>query len=322
MLPPPRWPPQLMPGARHLGVDPRAALERALARSRAAARPAPGRRHEAARRRAHRARRELGRRRCGCGTARASRRSPPRCSGSSPSAPPQSIRFAWPLRMRSQPDRDRLGARAARARVGRDLVAEREQARDARGHAARHHLLDRRAAEPPHVARVGERDHLRADRVHAADAGADHRAACPSRRASSPGFGPREPGVAPGVDRGDRRIAVRRVHRALELLVEMLLDDRVDALRNTGDAAAEAELGELRVRADARRAAAQRGLELVGRRCRSARPRRGRSPPRAASLRYPHARERPRAHEGTVFALHLDGAAQLAAPEEHDPRRW
>ena len=51
---------------------------------------------------------------------------------------------------------------------------------DARRDAARHHLLDRRAAEPLHLLRVDERDHLRADRVHAADAGADHRAACPS----------------------------------------------------------------------------------------------------------------------------------------------
>src|SRR6185503_2921502 len=43
----------------------------------------------------------------------------------------------------------------------------------------------------------------------------------------------------------------------------MLLDQRVDALRNARNAAAEAELGELRLRADPRGAAAQRGLELV-----------------------------------------------------------
>src|SRR5438445_500082 len=74
---------------------------------------------------------------------------------------------------------DRLGAGAARARVRGDLVAEREQTRDARGDAARHHLLDCRAAEPAQLAAVGERYDPLADRVHAADPRAEDGAGGP-----------------------------------------------------------------------------------------------------------------------------------------------
>ena len=155
--------------------------------------------------------------------------------------------------MRSMPSIDRLGPGAARARVGRHLVAEREQARDARRDAARHHLLDGGAAEPPHLPRVGERHDARRRSCPCRRCRCRAIAPRPSRRASSSGAGPREAGVAatPRARRAPRsggssssRAGARRSKRRLRELV--------DALRHAGDLAAEAELGHRRVRPDAR----------------------------------------------------------------------
>ena len=77
---------------------------------------------------------------------------------------------------------DRLGAGAAGAAVGRDLVAEREQPAHPRRDAAAHHLLDDRRAEAAHLAGVGHRHELPADRVEAADARCRAPRRLPSRR--------------------------------------------------------------------------------------------------------------------------------------------
>src|SRR6185295_21003 len=100
------------------------------------------------------------------------------------------------------------------------------------GDAARHDLLDDRAAEAADLLRVHERHDRLADRVHAADSGAEHRSRRPVD-ALVAGLWPFEPRVLPGLDRGERAVLDVRVHRqelvARERLRRELVDARWDA---------------------------------------------------------------------------------------------
>ncbi len=103
--------------------------------------------------------------------------------------------------------------------------------------------------------------HPRGDRVHAADAGAEHGAGVPIDAVVA-ALGTREAGVEPGLERGERDEAVARVHREQLVFGEGRRRQLVDALRHAGDLAAEAGVAHLRVRAQAGTALAQRELEI------------------------------------------------------------
>ena len=119
----------------------------------------------------------------------------------------------------------------------------------------------------------------------------DHRARLPVHVVVG-AVGAREAGVRPGVDGGDRAVAVVGVHRQQQVGVEVGLRDRVGALRHAGHRAAEAQLRELRhvPQAGPSRPAARRRSPRG--RSRSAPRRPSRSPRRRRVRR--HASARPR----------------------------
>ena len=318
MLPPPRWPPQLRAAAEQLGVDAGAARAARTRGSRACSTPAPapGTKPPAL---------ALIGRDAFSGSSLKPRAQhahgveagPDVVAGALGAAAQHALGQAAADARRAH--RDRLGAGAARARVGRDLVAEREQARDARRDAARHHLLDGGAAEPAHLACVRQRHDARADRVHAADPGADHGARCPSRRGRRRAPGRARPASLPGVDRGDRaRSGGSSSSRAAASSSKYGVGDRVDALRHARHLAAEAELRDLR-RA---RGCPERPLRSASSKSREAVAVRRDHAEAGDDDALAHCASPPcpesvaRADERTVFEAHLDVGAQLAPAEE------
>ena len=80
---------------------------------------------------------------------------------------------------------------------------------------------------------------------------------------SEPGSGTVKPGVAPAVDRRDARVDHAAVQRPQRLLREVLLLQLLADLRHPADLAAEPEVAQLLVEADARSPLAQRLLERL-----------------------------------------------------------
>ena len=280
--------------------------------------------HEAAGARAHRPRGPLGLVVEAARRARASRRSRPRCSGSPPSRRRTACARRGPARMRSAPSTIASVPVLHALELVVTWLPSASRPRDARRDAARHHLLDRRAAEAAHLARVGR-------------AGPPSRRSCPcrrcrcraprprpSRRASSPAVGPREAGVLPGLDRRERaRSGGSRSSRAAAPRRSSVSASASTPCGTPATVAAEAELGELRHAAQARASRAQRRVEVGDADRRSARSRRARHDDAPRSSRSPPcpasgARARP---TRAVLAAHLDLDAQLRAPEEDLARR-
>ena len=170
-----------------------------------------------------------------------------------------------------------------------------------------------------------------ADGVQAADAGAEHGARFPVhvvvRR-----IGAREAGVQPGVDRGDRAVAMVAVHRQQHVVVEVGLRDRVGALRHAGRPCS---------RSPAPRASARAAGRTVP--ARSAASKAARPTPFGATTPIPvtttrrpvtlflpvpcaagsgldsHAGDGRRGDQRAVALAHLDLGAQLHASEEDLP---
>src|SRR5262249_12986936 len=104
-------------------------------------------------------------------------------------------------------------------------------------------LLDGGAAEGAQRAGIGGRHGPLADGVHAADPGAEHRARVPADLVVT-ARGTGETGVLPGLDRGHASEPVVRVHGQELVGVEERRGQLIDALRNSSDLTAEAQLAQ------------------------------------------------------------------------------
>ncbi len=127
--------------------------------------------------------------------------------------------------------------------------------------AARHHLLDGGLPRRLTLLSFTSGTTRVADRVHAADARAEHRARIPVHVLVAE-LRAHQPGVRPRLDRRDRRIAMDRVHREQLFLGEQRRRELVDALRNARRRCTRSRLHHEVDRAQAGSWSPQRGVEF------------------------------------------------------------